>query len=74
MKCPKCANEMQAGYLQAGNIVAFNKRRHKVSLNPKDSEDVMISRKAFTGNDFGGYICKQCGIVVFDYANPITRL
>ena len=43
MKCPKCEKDMQAGFLQAGNIIAFNKTRHKISLNPKDKDDVMIA-------------------------------
>ena len=66
MKCPKCEKDMQAGFLQAGNIIAFNKTRHKISLNPKDKDDVMIARKSFTSTDFHGYICKECGLVVFD--------
>ncbi|MBP1925098.1 putative RNA-binding Zn-ribbon protein involved in translation (DUF1610 family) [Sedimentibacter acidaminivorans] len=74
MKCPKCGVEMNTGYLQTGNLVAFNKQRHKISLNSKDPEDVMVSRRAFTSNDFTGYICKQCGLIVFDYLNPKTRL
>ncbi len=73
MNCPKCNKEMQLGYLQTGNLIAFNKQRHKLSLNPKDPEDVMIARKTFSSNDFKGYICKDCGFVVFDYKNPITR-
>lgn len=40
MKCPKCGEEMQNGFLQTSKIVAFNKTRHKISLNPKDEEDV----------------------------------
>ena len=51
MKCPKCEKDMQAGFLQAGNIIAFNKTRHKISLNPKDKDDVMIARKSFTSTD-----------------------
>ena len=39
MKCPKCEVEMQSGYLQTGNLIAFNKQRHKISINPKDPED-----------------------------------
>ena len=73
MDCPKCGREMNAGFLQAGNLIAFNKQRHKVSLNPKDDEDVTIAKKAFTGSDFNGWICKECGLVVFDYKNIITH-
>ena len=74
MKCPKCEVEMQSGYLQTGNLIAFNKQRHKISLNPKDPEDVMVARKSFLSNDFAGFICKQCGLICFDYINPKTRL
>ena len=73
MKCSKCGKEMQNGFLQTTNIIAFNQTRHKISLNPKNEADVMIARKAFTGKDFQGYICKECGLVVFDYKNGISR-
>ena len=73
MKCPKCEKDMQAGFLQAGNIIAFNKTRHKISLNPKDKDDVMIARKSFTSTDCHGYICKECGLVVFDYKSALSR-
>lgn len=73
MKCPNCGKEMQPGFLQSGNLMAFNKERHKVSLNPKDPEDVMIAQKSFTASDFKGFICKDCGFVVFDYKNILTR-
>lgn len=73
MNCPKCGKEMTAGFLQAGNLIAFNKRRHKLSLNPKDPEDIVIAQKAFTATDFSGCICKECGLVLFDYQNPITH-
>lgn len=43
MNCPKCGREMNKGFLQAGNLIAFNKQRHKLSLNPKEQEDVMIA-------------------------------
>ena len=74
MKCPKCSENMQSGFLQTSKMVAFNKERHKISLNPKDKEDVMITRKAFSGTDFQGFICKKCGVVVFDYKNGLSRL
>lgn len=73
MNCPSCGSEMQPGFLQAGSLVAFNKRRHKLSLNPKDPEDVMIVRNTFAAADFAGYICKGCGLVVFDYKNVLTH-
>lgn len=73
MDCPKCGREMNEGFLQAGNLMAFNRQRHKLSLNPKDAEDVMIVKKSFTSADFHGWICKGCGVVVFDYKNMMTH-
>ena len=73
MKCPKCGKDMQPGFLQTAKIVAFNKTRHKISLNPKDKEDIVLARKAFTGTDFQVLICKVCGLVVFDYKNDFSR-
>ncbi len=52
MNCPKCGKDMVFGFLQTGNLIAFNKTRHKISLNPKHEEDVMIAKKAFISNDF----------------------
>lgn len=74
MHCPTCGKQMQSGFLQTGNIIAFNKTRHKISLNPNEEEDVMIAKKAFTSTDFQGFICKECGLVVFDYKNTLSRL
>lgn len=73
MKCPKCGKEMMQGFLQTGNLVAFNKKRHKISITPKDKDDVMIAQSVFTASDFNGWICKECGLVTFDYTNVITH-
>ena len=69
MECPKCGKDMQPGFLQTAKIVAFNKTRHKISLNPKDKEDIVLASKAFTGRNFQGFICKECGLFVFAYKN-----
>ena len=69
-----CGIEMKSGYLQTARIVAFNKKRHKISLNPECEDDIMIARKAFTGTDFQGFICRECGLILFDYKHGISRL
>ena len=65
---------MQPGFLQTGNLIAFSKTRHKLSLNPRDEGDVLIAKHAFAGTDFRGYLCKACGLVAFDYRNRLPRL
>ncbi len=74
MRCPQCGEEMQPGFLQAGNLLAFNRNRHKISLNPRDEGDVVIARKAFGSADFPGFICRGCGLVVFNCRDVLTRL
>ena len=73
MKCPKCGKDMQAGFLQAGNMIAFNKTMHKISLNPKDKDDVLIAKNLYMSTNFHGYICIECGLVIFDYKNILSR-
>ena len=49
--------------------MAFNQTRHKISLNPKDPEDVMIARKPFASADFHGFISGKISRSVFwEYA------
>lgn len=68
---------MQPGFLQSGGFITFNKQRRKILLNPllnpKDPENVIISEKLFTSSDFNGFICKDCGLVLFDYKHVMTR-
>lgn len=64
---------MQSGYLQSGTLIAFNKHIHKISLNPKYEDDIMIHKSAFNASNFNGYICKECGLIVFDYTNPKAK-
>lgn len=73
MECPKCSKEMDAGYLQADKVMAFNKRIHRLSLNPKDKRDVLIVSHVFHASCFSGYICRNCGLVVFDDTNPNAK-
>ena len=69
MNCPKCATEMTAGFLQSGNRMAFNKTIHKLSLHPKDENDVMIVNNPVSSSIFHGFICKNCNLIVFDYSD-----
>ena len=54
-------------------MIAFNKTMHKISLNPKDKDDVLIAKNLYMSTNFHGYICKECGLVVFDYKNGLSR-
>lgn len=72
--CPKCGRPMEPGFLQAQQIMAFNKKRYKFRIfHGEDPDSVILSQRVLSGADFSGYICKDCGLVVFDYKNPITH-
>lgn len=68
MICPCCNVEMEKGYLQAGQIMLWAKKKHKVSLLPKEGE-VLIAKDYFFGVALDAYICKGCKKVVADYAS-----
>ncbi len=68
MRCPYCNEEMQQGYLQTGQRIAWTKKIHKISLLPKDGE-VLFANNTIRGTSFQAYICKGCKKVLFDYSD-----
>ncbi len=67
MKCPLCGNEMEQGFLQSGQRMAWVKTPHKVSLLPKKGE-VLLGNHVINGLSFQADICKTCKKVWFDYS------
>lgn len=59
---------MEKGYLQAGQIMLWAKKKHKVSLLPGDGE-VLIAKDYLWGVAPEAYICKRCKKVVVDYSS-----
>ena len=68
MKCPVCGNEMEQGFLQGGQRMAWVKAPHKVSLLPNSGE-VLLGNHMIGGLTFCAYICKPCKKVLLDYAD-----
>lgn len=68
MKCPLCNNEMEKGFLQAGQRITWVKKKHKVSLLPKQDE-VSLGNNMLGGLIFDAFICKSCKQVLLDYSN-----
>ena len=73
MNCPKCGKEMKFGYLQTDKIMAFNQHIHKLSLLPKDEDDLLIANNTVRGANFKGFICQDCGLIVFDYTQSNVK-
>ena len=72
MICPHCQAPMEKGYLQAGQIMLWAKKKHKVALLPRDGE-VLIAKNYLWGVALEAHICKQCKIVVVDYASTEVK-
>ena len=68
MKCPICNQEMEQGYIQTGQRIAWTKNIHKVSLLPKPGE-IMLENNVFKGSAFTAFICKSCKKIVMDYSD-----
>lgn len=68
MKCPICHQEMEQGFLQGNKRVAWVKKKHKLSLLPKEGE-VLLANKTMQEFIFSAWICKTCKKVVIDYSN-----
>lgn len=64
---------MSSGYLQSDKRMAFNKHIHKISLKPKDEQDVLIVNNTIFASKFTGFICKDCNLIVFDYSNAKAK-
>ena len=66
MKCPFCNGVMEKGLLQAGNMIVWVKKKHYVSLLPKEGE-VLLARDYWTGATLPSWICRQCRKVITEY-------
>ena len=70
--CPDCGREMDAGFLQISEYAAFNKPRQIWSLRPDEEGEVQITGDGFFSDhrgNFHGWICRDCGLILFDYTN-----
>ncbi len=72
MKCPYCGGEMEEGFLQGADRVAWVKKRHKFSLLPKEGE-VLLENNMVKDFLFPASICKACKKIVVDYADKDIR-
>lgn len=66
MLCPFCGGEMGKGYLQSGSIMVWVKKKHYLSLRPKDGE-VQLDRGYLSSPALPSWICRQCRKVITEY-------
>ena len=63
---------MDAGFLQISEYAAFNKQRQIWSLRPDEEGEVQLTGDGFFSDhrgNFHGWICRDCGLILFDYTN-----
>ena len=70
--CPDCGREMDTGFLQISEYAAFNKQRQIWSLRPDEEGEVQLTGDGILSDhrgNFHGWICRDCGLILFDYTN-----
>lgn len=66
MLCLFCGSEMEKGYLQSGSIMVWVKKKHVLSLLPKDGE-VQLDRRYLSSCAVPSWICRNCRKVISEY-------
>ncbi len=64
--CPFCGLEMEKGLLQGGNILVWVKKKHHLSLLPREGE-VLLDRTYVTNSAVPAWICKKCKKIIMEY-------
>ena len=68
MKCPLCDNEMENGFIQAGRVMLWVQKPHKVTLLPRNNEvEIVYEPNPFIIPSIPAEICKKCKKIWFDY-------
>ena len=63
---------MEKGLIQGGNLMVWVKKKHWLSLLPKEGE-VILDRNYFTGAAVSAHVCKQCKKVIAEYEEETSE-
>lgn len=67
MKCPYCQCEMEQGYIQSRDGLAWTKKEHFViAFAPYTSDSLQIGNRR-DGKSAEAYLCKNCKKILIDY-------
>ena len=71
MRCPFCGDPMEKGFIQSGNLMVWVKKKHRISLLPREGE-VILDRNYWSGSTIPAHICKHCKKVIAEYEEERT--
>lgn len=73
MKCPYCGKEMEKGFMQSPQEIAWleGEKRHFLSKADFYEGSVVLSKLSFLkGSAVTAYLCRDCKKVLIDYGDP----
>jgi len=59
---------MEPGFLQSGSLLVWVRKKHILSLLPKEGE-ILLERNHLTGAAVSAWICKKCKKIIADYSD-----
>lgn len=68
MKCPKCGNEMENGFIQSPHHVSWVKKPNKIMYATKNEDVEFITKVPFFIPAVPADICKKCREIVVHYS------
>ncbi len=68
MDCPTCSEKMEKGFLQGRQRVAWVKKKHKISIHPKEGE-ILLENNIYKDFLLTAWICKNCEKILVDYSD-----
>ena len=75
MNCPYCGKEMEKGYLQARDGIAWNKKERRVAALSMMGSDLALAKASgiYSGAVAIAYNCKECKKIIVDYENGCDK-
>lgn len=75
MICPYCGKEMERGYLQARDGIAWNKKERRVAALSMIGSDLALANASgiFSGAAVIAYHCNECKKIIIDYQDGCDK-
>ena len=69
MKCPYCGNEMELGYIQCRDGIAWGKKKKPIAALSALGAELVFNNDTgiFSGSSVETYNCPDCQKLIIDY-------